>query len=52
MDGLLCAPQTPEQVTALVRALDEGPLDPDEENYLINLAALDAGEVTLDRAEP
>ena len=52
LDGLLCAPQTPEQVTALVRALDEGPLDPDEENYLINLAALDAGEVTLDRAEP
>jgi hypothetical protein len=52
VDGLLCAPQTPDQVTALVRALDEGPLEPDDENYLINLAALNDGRVTLDRAEP
>ena len=52
IDGVLCAPQTPAEVAALVRGLEEGPLSPDEETYLINLAMLDSGDATLDRAEP
>ena len=51
VDGLLCAPQTPAEIEALARALEEGPLDDEEVNYLINLSALAHGRVSLDRAE-
>jgi hypothetical protein len=47
IDGLLCAPGTPEEVRALARALEEGPLDQEEEQYLIDLAALHEGRATL-----
>jgi aryl-alcohol dehydrogenase-like predicted oxidoreductase len=46
-DGQLCAPQTPAELDALDRALQEGPLDPEQENYLINLAQLDRGAASL-----
>jgi hypothetical protein len=49
IDGLLCSLKTPGEVAALGRALASGPLDEEEETYLMNLAALDAGHVTLVR---
>jgi hypothetical protein len=45
--GLLCSPSTPAEVEELSRALDEGPLDEDEENHLIYLAALKSGGAAL-----
>jgi len=52
IDGLLCSPTTPPEVKALSRALEEGPLDEEEENYLIDLAALDDGSAVLIPDEP
>jgi hypothetical protein len=34
-------------VEALARALEEGPLDEEEENYLLDLATLDLGSGVL-----
>lgn len=45
--GLLCSPSTPGEVTALARALERGPLTTDEEQFLIDLARLDTGQVEL-----
>lgn len=47
IDGLLCSPTTPEEVEALARALEEGPLDEEEEKYLLDLATLDQGRGVL-----
>jgi hypothetical protein len=47
IDGLLCSPSTPKEVEALSRALEEGPLDEEEEKYLIDLATLDQGRSVL-----
>ena len=47
IDGLLCSPATPEEVEALARALEEGPLDEEEEKYLLDLATLDQGRGVL-----
>ncbi|MBK9963386.1 MAG: hypothetical protein IPP07_00210 [Holophagales bacterium] len=47
MDGLLCAPQTPREVASLCRALERGPLDEEEESYLVDLAALDEGRAMI-----
>jgi hypothetical protein len=47
IDGLLCAPQTPAEVVALARALEEGPLTDEEVTYLRDLADLEKGEATL-----
>jgi len=47
IDGLLCSPSTPQEVEALAMALEEGPLDEEEENYLIDLATLDQGRAEL-----
>jgi len=47
IDGLLCAPGTPEEVRELAWALEEGPLDRQEEQYLIDLAALHEGRASL-----
>jgi hypothetical protein len=47
IDGLLCSPTTPREVKALSRALEAGPLDEEEEKYLIDLAALDEGSAVL-----
>jgi hypothetical protein len=45
--GLLCSPQTPREVEQLAEALTEGPLQEDEENHLIYLAALNDGRAVL-----
>jgi hypothetical protein len=45
--GLLCSPSTPAEVEELARALDEGPLEEDEETHLIHLAALRSGRAAL-----
>lgn len=47
IDGLLCSPGTPKDVEALADALDEGPLDDEENNYLLDLATLEQGRATL-----
>lgn len=47
IDGLLCSPSTPEEVEALAGALEEGPLNEEEEKYLIDLATLDQGRGVL-----
>ena len=47
IDGLLCSPTTQREVRDLSRALAAGPLDEEEENYLIDLAMLDAGAVLI-----
>jgi hypothetical protein len=47
IDGLLCSPTTPREVKDLSSALEEGPLDEEEEQYLIDLAALDEGSAVL-----
>ena len=47
IDGLLCSPATPQEVEALAEALEEGPLDEEEENYLLDLALLEQGRGTL-----
>jgi hypothetical protein len=48
VDGLLCAPQTPAELDALARALEDGPLDEEDETYLMNLTALADGRISLD----
>jgi hypothetical protein len=47
INGLLCALATPKEIAALEGALEKGPLSKNDRNYLINLAALDAGSVTM-----
>ncbi len=47
LDGLLCAPETPEQVDALARALEDGPLTEEEVTYLADLADLTRGAARL-----
>jgi len=47
IDGLLCSPSTPQEVEALASALEEGPLNEEEEKYLIDLATLDQGRGVL-----
>jgi hypothetical protein len=43
LDGLLVAPATPQEVTALALALERGPLSPEEEAYLMNAALVAQG---------
>jgi hypothetical protein len=47
VDGVLCALSSPAELSALVAALAEGPLSPDEEQYLLKLALLDRGAAVL-----
>jgi hypothetical protein len=47
MSGILGAVNTPAELDALVAALARGPLDDDEQAYLIQLAALNAGKTRL-----
>jgi len=49
IDGILCSPQTSLEVEALAAALEEGPLDEEEQEYLIDLALLDEGRASLIR---
>ena len=47
LDGVLCSPKSPQEVDALVHALEQGPLDEDEEEYLLDLAKLNEGRAEL-----
>lgn len=47
LDGLLCSPSTPEEIAGLAAALEEGPLDAEEEKYLMDLALLNEGRARL-----
>jgi hypothetical protein len=48
VNGLLCSPETPRQVDALCRAVEQGPLDEEEEQYLVDLAMLNEGRAVLE----
>jgi hypothetical protein len=50
MDGTLCALSQPREVAELVDALGRGPLDDEEDQYLLDLAQLEAGAATLEPA--
>jgi len=47
VNGVLCSLSTAREVAALCRALEHGPLDAEEERYLIDLASLDQGRALL-----
>ena len=49
VNGILCSPSTPREVEALCRAVEKGPLDAEEEKYLVDLASLDQGRAELVR---
>jgi hypothetical protein len=47
LDGLLIAPATPEEVAALRAALEKGPLDEEEETYLMHVALVAQGQAKV-----
>jgi hypothetical protein len=47
IDGLLVAPRTPAEVEALAGALEKGPLDDEEQAYLLDLAAVASGRAKV-----
>lgn len=47
LDGLLCSPRTPAEIRALAEAMEKGPLSVDEQEHLIDLAALARGDAHL-----
>lgn len=40
VDGVLCSPQSPEELRGLVRAMERGPVSQEEEEYMIWLSGL------------
>ncbi|HEX2059961.1 MAG TPA: hypothetical protein VHK90_04410 [Thermoanaerobaculia bacterium] len=48
LDGVLCSPSTTQQLEELAAALARGPLDEEEETYLLNLCALADGRARLE----
>lgn len=52
LDGLLCSPSTPAEIHSLAKAMENGPLTADEQEHLIDLAALARGDahITPDHA--
>ncbi len=51
MDGLLISLDTPEQVRSLAAALERGPLDEEEEEYLMSAALVAQGKAKVDSEE-
>jgi hypothetical protein len=47
IDGLLIAPQTPNELHALIAAITEGPLSADEEEHILNLTEMKNGTTKL-----
>jgi hypothetical protein len=47
IDGILCAPQGVDELHALGRALERGPLDEEEEEHMIDLALLVSGRASM-----
>jgi aryl-alcohol dehydrogenase-like predicted oxidoreductase len=52
IDGLLMAPNTPEQLHELAQALKRGPLTEEEQAYLIDVALVGRGAAKVARDEP
>jgi hypothetical protein len=48
LDGLLIAPGTPKEVAALAEALKKGPLDEEEERYLMQVTRVAQGRARVD----
>jgi hypothetical protein len=48
LDGLLIAPATPKQVVALAEVLEKGPLDEEEETYLMHVALVAQGQAKVE----
>ena len=40
IDGILCAPSNPEEMKGMAKAMDQGPLSREEEDYMIWLSSL------------
>lgn len=51
MSGILCGLTKPSQVRDLADAMAKGPLDEEEEQFLVDLRELDAGRAELNAAE-
>ena len=51
LDGLLVSLETPDEVRALAAALEKGPLDDEEEEYLMNAALVAQGKAKVESAE-
>jgi hypothetical protein len=51
LDGLLIGPETPAQVAALADALNKGPLDEEEETYLMQVALVADGQARVEPEE-
>lgn len=49
LDGLLVSPQSPAELTALLHALERGPLPASKIQYMKDLYLLASGQATLDR---
>ncbi len=45
IDGILCSPQTPQEVEGIVEALNDRPLSPYEEAYMVWLAGITTAEL-------
>ncbi len=48
LDGLLVSPQTPQEVAALALALEKGPLDREEQAYLMKVALVARGQAHVE----
>ncbi len=48
LDGLLIAPATPSEVAALAEAMDRGPLDEEEQTYLMHAALVAQGRAKVE----
>jgi hypothetical protein len=51
LDGLLIGPATPNEITALAGALKKGPLDEEEETYLMQVALVANGQALVQPEE-
>jgi hypothetical protein len=52
LDGLLMSPHNEAELADTLRALEEGPLSPEEEEHIVNLTEMVQGSTRLkDRAE-
>jgi predicted aldo/keto reductase-like oxidoreductase len=51
LDGLLIGPATPKEVAALADAMKKGPLDEEEETYLMHVALVARGQARVEPEE-
>ncbi len=48
LDGLLIAPRTPREIATLAEALEKGPLDEEEQTYLMHVALVAQGQAKVE----